>query len=223
MMKIPSKYVAGFKGRKQLLLSILMVIILWGITDISASILQEFLIIDKPLPHADALVVMAGDQSCRIPVAALLYKEGRASKILLANDGVFSAYSEERHRNLYQVEWAEDALLKMRIPQHAIIILPHTFSGTIYDALNARKTVIDKGMKSIIIVTSDYHTRRSLWCFNRLFYGRKIEVGVYPVRSNLNMPFYKKAMRMYFELLKYIYYELAYVLHRRSRFAFMIE
>jgi len=174
--------------------------------------LEEFLIVEKPLQHADALVVMAGEMPIRLPAAAKLYKEGKADKILLTNDGIFSSWSEEKQRNLNQVEWAEEDLQKMGIPTSAMVKLSYSSSGSIYDALNTRRYVLDKRLKSIIIVTSDYHTRRSLWIFERVFQGSPVEIGVYPVRSNVksvsNLP---RFITLSYEMIKYWFYKARYV------------
>jgi uncharacterized SAM-binding protein YcdF (DUF218 family) len=154
---------------------------------------------------------MAGEEPIRLPAAARLYKEGRAPKILLTNDGIFSSWSEEKQRNLYQVEWAEDNLLKMQVPENAIVKLSYSSNGSIHDALNTRKYVLDKGLKDIIIVTSDYHTRRSLWIFERVFRGYPVKIGVYPAKSEVKSESaLRRFMTLSFEMLKLIYYKSRY-------------
>lgn len=177
----------------------------------SVPALEKYLIVDKPLPYADALVVMAGSRSERLPAAANLYKKGIAPKILLANDGVFAAWSTEKQRNLFQVEWAELELMQMQVSEKAIVKLQYSSSGTIYDALWSRTIVLKKGFKSIIIVTSDYHTRRSLWTFKRVYKNYPVKIAVYPVRSKVTaMPCYKKFIPLSCELIKYFYYICKY-------------
>jgi len=189
----------------------LIIVIIWGLTWLSVPVLEDFLVVDRPLQHADALVVMAGEVSIRLPAAARLFKEGKADKILLTNDGVFSAWSEKKQRNLYQVEWAEDELLKMQVPGKAIVKLSYSSSGTIHDALNTRKYLLDNGVKSIIIVTSDYHTRRSLWSFEKVLRGHPVTIGVFPVKSRIiSLPYYKKIKYLSQEMIKFVYYKCRY-------------
>lgn len=201
-----------FRSVRKLLVTIPVAVILgWGMIFMSVSALEEFLIVDKPLAHADALVVMAGSQSERLPAAAALYKKGVAHNIYLTNDGVSSAYSMEKQRNLYQVEWAEYELMAMQVPEKAIVKLSHTSSGSIYDALNSRKAILDKGAKSIVIVTSDYHTKRSLWAFERVFRNHAVAIGVCPAKSKIvALPCYQKLLPLSCELLKYCYYRCKY-------------
>jgi uncharacterized SAM-binding protein YcdF (DUF218 family) len=197
--------------QKRLTFSLLIIVIISGLIMLCIPVLEDFLVVDRPLPHGDALVVMAGEEPIRLPAAARLYKEGRAPKILLTNDGIFSAWSEEKQRNLYHVEWAEDNLLKMQVPENAIVKLSYSSSGSIHDALNTRKYVLDKGLKDIIIVTSDYHTRRSLWIFERVFRGYPVKIGVYPAKSEVNPEStLRRFMTLSFEMLKLIYYKSRY-------------
>jgi uncharacterized SAM-binding protein YcdF (DUF218 family) len=174
-------------------------------------ILEDYLIINKPLRRADVIVVMAGETKIRLPAAAELYKRGVADKILLTNDGIFSSWSEEKQRNLYEVEWAEIYLLKMGIPAKAVIKLPYTSSGSIYDALNTRKFILSSGLKSLLIVTSDYHTRRSLWIFERLLKGHPIKIGVYPANTHMeSRSIFNRFVTLGYELIKYFYYLVRY-------------
>jgi uncharacterized SAM-binding protein YcdF (DUF218 family) len=187
-------------------------IFIWALIRISVPILEDFLVMDKPLPHADAMVVMAGSQSERLPAAAALFKKGTASNILLTNDGVLGAYSEEKQRNLYQVEWAESELLKMQVPKKAIVKLSYSSRGSIYDALNTRMVVREKAIKSIIIVTSDYHSKRSFWTFDKILRNNPVVIGIYPVKSKVvAMPYFKKFIPLSLEMIKYIYYNCKYI------------
>lgn len=197
--------------RKALVRLLLSVAFILSLIWISVPIMEWYLIVDQPLQSADALVVMAGSMEERLPAVALLYKNKVADKILLTNDGVPSAFSEEKHRNLYQIEWAELDLLKTGIPKNAIFQLSHTTSGTIYDALNTRAAVLDKGIKSIIIVTSDYHTKRSLWIFKRVFKEYPVKIGVYSVTSRVTaLPLLDKFVTLGYEVLKLLFYRCNY-------------
>jgi uncharacterized SAM-binding protein YcdF (DUF218 family) len=197
--------------RRILFSSFLVIVTISLLIKLSAPILGGFLIINKPLPHADALVVMAGSTQERLPAAASLFQDGIAQTILLTNDGVLGAWSEEKQRNLYHVEWAEYDLIKMQVPEKAIVKLAYSSSGSIYDALNSRTEIFDKGIKSIIIVTSDYHTRRSLWCFERVLRGHPIKIGVCSAKSEVSkMSDIKRFEELCREMIKYIYYTYKY-------------
>ena len=178
--------------------------------------LEGFLVEEKVLEQADAIVIMAGNPDQRLSPAARLYQEGRAPKILLANDGVFSAWSRKHQRNLYQVEWAREDLLKKGVPEEDIIMLDYTASGSIHDALNTRAYVLDRDdIESLQVVTSDYHTRRTLWTFSQVFADDDLEIGIYPV-SDSSSNLIEEFRSFYLEFTKYIYYRLRYGLFSLS-------
>jgi uncharacterized SAM-binding protein YcdF (DUF218 family) len=198
-------------ARKSLVSFLLILISLWCLIRVSVPIMAGYLIVAHPLHSADALIVMAGSMSERLPAAAELYKKKVANKILLTNDGVSSAFSIEKQRNLYEVEWAETYLISSGVPEKAIFKLSYTSSGTIYDVLNTRAAVQAAGIKSIIIVTSDYHTRRSHWVFKRVFKDYPVTVGVFPVESRVaTMSTVRKFMVLGYEMLKLLYYNCRY-------------
>jgi uncharacterized SAM-binding protein YcdF (DUF218 family) len=145
--------------------------------------LNDYLVVAKPLEHADAIVLMAGDNSRdRLPAVADLFKKGVAPTILLTNDGVLGAWSKEYSRNLYQAEWSRLELLHRGVPRNAVVILEYTHSGTFFDALNTRAYVQATKITSLVIVTSDYHTRRTLWSFAQVFAGSAVNLGIYPAK-----------------------------------------
>jgi uncharacterized SAM-binding protein YcdF (DUF218 family) len=109
------------------------------------------------------------------------------------------------------VEWAEEKLLDMGIPGSAIVKLTYSASGSIFDALNTRKFILAHGIRSIMVVTSDYHTRRSLWTFERVFQSRNVEIGVYPADTGMgNMSIIKRSAVLGFEMTKFLYYRYKY-------------
>ena len=197
--------------RRRLLSLLLMIVCSLAIIKTSIPILEDFLIVKKELPRAEALVVMAGSTSERLPVAARLFQDGVAPRILLTNDGIFSAWSAENQRNLYNIDWARLELLKMQVPEQAIVKLAYSSSGSIYDALNSRKEILGKGIKSIIIVTPDYHTRRSLWTFERVLRNQAVAIGSYPAISEVSKSSdFIKFLELGRELIKYLYYTIMY-------------
>lgn len=177
---------------------------------VKPTLLESFLVAKQIMTRADALVVMAGSRYERIPAAARLYHLGAAPRILLTNDGVRSAWSAEQKRNLYEVEWAREQLLELGVPSDAIELLEYTKSGSYYDALNTRKFVLTDGtVRSLLVVTSHYHSQRTLWTFQQIFTGTEVDVGVYPIPKN---PHYKGRWLcvLTVELVKLVFYRVYY-------------
>jgi uncharacterized SAM-binding protein YcdF (DUF218 family) len=163
------------------------------------------------LVKSDAIVLLSGNYKERAPAAAMLMRNGYADKIILTNDGVFSSWSIKYNRNLYQVEWAEEELVKLGVPRERIVTLPFYGSGTIYDALAVKRYLLASGLKKIILVTSDYHMRRALWTFRHVLDGVTKEIAVFPARS-AGIGF--KAITV--EYVKFAGYFLRYGLFKRE-------
>jgi uncharacterized SAM-binding protein YcdF (DUF218 family) len=156
--------------------------------------LAERLIVEKPLEHADAILVLGGSSVYqeRTQKAALVYKQGIAQKVLLTDDGGRAGWSRKEQRNPLFVELAEQSLIAQGVPAENIEILKPKGSGTIYEAQFLRDKIKENSWKSILIVTSAYHTRRSLWTFEREIADKDIEIGIVspPPGQQTPPPFY---------------------------------
>jgi uncharacterized SAM-binding protein YcdF (DUF218 family) len=155
--------------------------------------LAERLIVEKKLDQADAILVLGGSKVYleRTNKAAELYKKGVAPKILLTDDGGRAGWSQIEQRNPPYVELAKRELIAKGVPIENIEILQPQVSGTISEAQNLQKKIEETNWKRILIVTSAYHTRRSLWTFQTVLAENEIEIGIQPapVGQQTPMPF----------------------------------
>lgn len=134
--------------------------------------------------RSDAIVLLAGSHKERAPAAAMLYRDGYAPLVILTNDGVSSGWSAKYNRNLYQIEWAEEELVELGVPREKILKLPFYGSSTMFDALAVKRFLFRSGAKKIIVVTSDYHTRRALWTFRHALKEYTSDIAVFPAPSS---------------------------------------
>jgi uncharacterized SAM-binding protein YcdF (DUF218 family) len=155
-----------------------------------AWIAAEALIVKADLKHADALVVLGGSSTYeeRTNRAAQLFNEGRASRILLTNDNVRSGYSPKEDRNPFFVELAFEELRRRGVPADKIEIVPGTVSSTYDEAVRLRQYADEKKLKSILLVTSAYQSRRALWTMRRTFTASNIQIGLEPVEPGEQSP-----------------------------------
>jgi uncharacterized SAM-binding protein YcdF (DUF218 family) len=174
-------------------------------------LVEKILVINLSLRKADAIVLLAGAYKERTPVVARLYHEGNASRIILTDDGVLSSWSESYQKNLCHVDWAEELLVSLGVPRHAIIKLPYRGSGTVYEALTTRTAVLQYGFKSLILATDDYHTRRALLTFSLVFRDQSVKLGTFPVASGA--PRHMRSAHVQ-ELVKLAYYLSRFTLFR---------
>lgn len=142
----------------------------------------NYLIVEKPLAQADAIMILGGSSSYieRTQKAVELYKQGVAPRILLSNDGSRAGWSRIEERNPYFVELARKNLIEQGVAPDAIEILSEPTSGTIDEARVLRVKLGETGWKKILIVTSAYHTRRAFWTFEKVLADGdvKTEIGI---------------------------------------------
>jgi uncharacterized SAM-binding protein YcdF (DUF218 family) len=140
--------------------------------------------------RADALVVLSGSSAYleRTHHASKLFREARAPRIIVTNDGLPSGWSSEQQRNPLFVEREVKELQHDGVPSERIEIVPRVVSSTYDEALALREYAAAKGIRSILVVTSAYHSRRALWTLRRAFRKTGIEIGMDPVNPGWQSP-----------------------------------
>lgn len=135
-----------------------------------APYLAANLVVEKPLEKADAIMVLSGSREFieRTHAAAELYNRGISKKIILTDDGGRSGWNQAEQTNLKFSELARRQLIQQGVASEDIEILEPEVGGTIYEArLFVEDFAKDKDMQNLLLVTSAYHTRRTLWTFER--------------------------------------------------------
>ncbi|MBX3243174.1 MAG: YdcF family protein [Acidobacteria bacterium] len=158
-------------------LSIAIIAIIWLPL---AWFLGQWLVVEKPMEKADAILVLAGSANYveRNTEAARLYKMGVAPKILLTDDRLEGGWNNARQRNPYFVERARWLLMENGVPEEKIEILPDIVSGT-DDEADALASYLEKDpLMSVLIITSAFHTRRAIWTFENTLTLRKITANL---------------------------------------------
>jgi uncharacterized SAM-binding protein YcdF (DUF218 family) len=201
--------------KRRLLGIIVGVIALWLIAWEGA----RLLIVTVPLPHADVIVILAGSAVFkeRTQLAAGLFRQGRASKIIVTNDNHQGGWSTDEQRNIPYQELAARYLRRQGVPDEAIETLPEPVESTWEEAQLLRRYAETRGLHSILIVTSAYHSRRALWTFKRAFASSTIILGLEVVAPGQQVPGpatwwlnYRGWHLVAGEYVKMIYYRLAY-------------
>ena len=143
--------------------------LLAGLSVILAAKAGNFLIVDAPRP-SDAILVLAGETDRRPQRALQLLSQGYGKRIVL---------DVPNNANLYeftQIELAQKYI--QDLPQAASVsICPIDGLSTKEESKDAEKCLQREGAKSVLIVTSDFHTRRALEVFRREFPGREYSVA----------------------------------------------
>lgn len=163
----------------RLLAAVLIAILVWIV---AAPLLANLLIVEKPLASADAIFVLGGAQTYveRTQKAAEIFKQGVATRVFLTDDGEESGWSKIEKRNPKYVELAANSLVSQGVPRDRITILEPAVTGTIYEARLLASSTQTAELKRVLLVTSAYHTRRTIDTFERVLRenGREIELGI---------------------------------------------
>ncbi len=140
----------------------------------------RWLIVSAPLEHADVIVVLSGSSAFveRTQLAAQLYAAGRSKKILLTNDNQQGGWLSAEQRNPFFYELARGELQRGGVPESNIEVIGSPVDGTEDEAIALRKYAKANGVRSVLIVTSPYHSRRALRTFRRVLADSGITVGL---------------------------------------------
>ena len=79
-------------------------------------------------------------------------------------------------------------LTRLGVPRESVDILMQPVSSTHEEARLLRDHVEQQRMRSILVVTSAYHSRRSLWTFRRVFAGNGINIGLEAASTGWQTP-----------------------------------
>ena len=186
---------------------------------LAAWVAARALVVTDELPRADRIVVLAGSSTYgeRTRLAAALFREGRAPVVTLTNDGLRGGWSNELQRNPYFVERAAAELKRAGVPDEGIETLPRAVASTHDEALVLREHAEAQGLRSLLVVTSAYHSRRALWTFRKVFEGSGVHIGLAGVPPGDETPepstwwLHAQGWRVVAgEYVKLIYYRLRY-------------
>jgi hypothetical protein len=143
--------------------------LLAGLSVILAAKAGNFLIVDAPRP-SDAILVLAGETDRRPQRALQLLSQGYGKRIVLNVPANAKLYK------FTQIELAQKYI--QDLPQAASVsICPIDGLSTKDESKDAEKCLQREGARSVLIVTSDFHTRRALQVFRREFPGREYSVA----------------------------------------------
>ena len=129
---------------------------------------------DEPGP-SDVIVVLAGNSPFRARHAETLYARGLASQVIISNEPLSS--------HGVQMTWLElrqHGLVRLAIPDDAIVPIPEISDSTYDEALRSREIMRARGWRSAILVTDPFHMRRALLTFRQAFEPVGLTVAASP-------------------------------------------
>ena len=132
------------------------------------------LVVADPLEKADAAVVLGGDASHeghRVRAAVRLYRQGWVRKVILSGP--------EWGYGFHETELSVPLAVSQGVPKSDLMPIPNSVRSTWQEAQLLAEMLERRGIRSLYVVTSNYHTRRARRAFLRASGGR-LRVLAYP-------------------------------------------
>lgn len=158
----------------------LLFLVVWGKSPLLTG-LAELWVRDEPLAKADVLVVLGGGVNFRPFAAARLYREGWAPKVVATN--VKTTHSEKLKLTPSETELCHRVLLEKGVPENALEFVGSEVSSTQEEAVAVADWAKTHGVKTLVVPTELFHTRRVGWCLARQLRGSGIAVKTRAIRT----------------------------------------
>ena len=178
----------------------------------------NYLVVQHPLKKADIIVCLMGKPVERGLATAEIFKKGLASRILLAREELPDGYAVLGDRNVHYPESRDLLVMILKglgVPRSACLVSDSFVESTFEEAKLIRKVVLEKGFRSLIIITSPTHTRRAWLTFKKVFAKDDVKIMVMPSQySGFKPDQWWKTVKYFQEVIveyqKLFYYTLKY-------------
>jgi uncharacterized SAM-binding protein YcdF (DUF218 family) len=151
------------------------IVLTLGLGLLGLAAIGHALAVEDPLEKADAIVVISGDTGARANTAIALWKQGYAPLILFSGAAVDPA-------SVSSAELMRREALRQGVPEKATLIEPAS-ATTEENASEVAKLMVQRKLRSAILVTSPYHQRRADLLFTRSFRPVGLVLRNYPARD----------------------------------------
>jgi uncharacterized SAM-binding protein YcdF (DUF218 family) len=136
--------------------------------------LASWLRVEDPLQHADAIVVVAGGTPTREAMAAALYRQGWAPRVVISRPAPRAELDEliRLKVRVFDLQGESRATLeRYGVPADRIVAIEEPARTTEPEMRLVRDLARERGYRALILVTSPDHTRRVKVICNREFGG----------------------------------------------------
>ena len=162
--------------------------------------------LEEPLSSETVVYVLGGshkDLEQRFKTAAALCRQGPCGRIVLFSAPGAAEYEPALGRNLTNDEWQIKKLTGLGVPRE--VLDPVSFKkgifGTFTEATGLSALAAQRGYKRILLVTSQFHTRRTWITFSKTFAKRNIAISIQAAHDSVTLG------ELLSEYLKYLIYK----------------
>jgi len=149
----------------------------WAIAIITTAVLASLflanaarmLVVDSPQP-SDVILVLAGETDHRPSLAMKLLEQGYARRVILDVPAGAQIYGSS------ELELAQKYIQSLQRAEN-VSLCPIMGLSTKTEAHDAEKCLNREGGTSVLIVTSDFHTRRALSVLRHEVHGRTFSIA----------------------------------------------
>jgi uncharacterized SAM-binding protein YcdF (DUF218 family) len=137
------------------------------------------LVVDVPIANPDAIVALASHEWERLPEVVRQASRYPGARVLLTRPAIVNQY------NCHDCDARPALLARMGVASDRVVVLKMTPAQT---GTNGEATVVAAYARRmhvgrVLVVTSPYHTRRSLATFRHAFGDAGVQVGVEPATA----------------------------------------
>jgi uncharacterized SAM-binding protein YcdF (DUF218 family) len=208
------------RTRRRLWNGLLVLVVAVVVLRLAAPALLEsyakWLIVEDPVRPSDAIVTLSGAEGERLFDAIRLWKEKIAPRLVIVGPDTPLLKVYTREDSLSQGEIKKRIAIRKGVPEEDIILALGATS-TYEEAESALREASERGWKSIVIVTSPFHTRRARATYHAVFRGSGVEVRVHHLPIPLSQSDPKRwwrrerdTMSVLTETIKLAYYAYRY-------------
>jgi uncharacterized SAM-binding protein YcdF (DUF218 family) len=132
------------------------------------------LVVSSPLSAPDAIVSLASHEWERLPATAELARRHPRALVVLTLPQPVTQF------NCHDCVHRAERLMNAGVAVGRIRVVPLTVGGTYGVAVAVRGLVTEHHLRSVLVVTSPYHTSRSMATFRQVLGEDGVTVGVVP-------------------------------------------
>jgi uncharacterized SAM-binding protein YcdF (DUF218 family) len=151
----------------------------------------RYLFREDPLVHADAIFVLDGARAERWMEAADLYQAGYAPVIVISPGRPEAAEVILKARGIRfpnNPSLARDALMQMGINAADVLLPDGSVDNTAQEAAMLHALATARGWRTVLVITSKYHSRRAAFAFRRELRGSPVSICLRTTRYDISDP-----------------------------------